>query len=240
MSVRTGAWCRPEEWRARRWWHLCWRMLFCKNSEEIRWRRCGGISRAMADKSTSSKGSTVTAETTAVAAPRGKIHPIVKYGDPVLEKLAATIKKFDAELEQLVDDMFASMYAASGVGLAAPQIGKSMRLTVVDVTGGKNPEAKIVLANPEIIHAEGEVREEEGCLSIPGFRGYVMRPQFVTIRAQNAKGESFEIRGENLLARAFCHEIDHLNGILFLQHLSMLKRDLIRRKIKKLKKQGEW
>jgi peptide deformylase len=174
------------------------------------------------------------------AAPARKIYPIVKYGDPILEKPTAPVKQFDAELEALTEDMFASMYAASGVGLAAPQIGKSMRLTVVDVTGGKNPEAKIVLANPEIIHAEGEVREEEGCLSIPGFRGYVMRPQFVTIRAQNAKGESFEIRGENLLARAFCHEIDHLNGILFLQHLSMLKRDLIKRKIKKLKKQGEW
>ena len=194
----------------------------------------------MADKSTSSKGSTVTAETTAMAAPRGKIHPVVKYGDPVLEKPAATITKFDAELEHLVEDMFASMYAANGVGLAAPQIGKSIRLAVVDVTVGKNPEAKIVLVNPEIIHAEGEVREEEGCLSVPGFRGYVVRPQFVTVRAQNAKGETFEIRGEDLLARAFCHEIDHLNGVLFLQHLSMLKRDLIRRKIKKLKKQGEW
>jgi len=174
------------------------------------------------------------------AVPVRKIYPIVKYGDPILEKPTAPVKKFDAELEALTEDMFASMYAAQGVGLAAPQIGKSLRLTVVDVTGGKNPEAKIVLANPEIIHAEGEVREEEGCLSIPGFRGYVMRPQFVTIRAQNAKGESFEIRGENLLARAFCHEIDHLNGILFLQHLSMLKRDLIKRKIKKLRKQGEW
>src|SRR5712664_259341 len=124
--------------------------------------------------------------------------------------------------------------------LAAPQIGLSLRLTVIDVTGGKNPEAKIVLANPEIIHAEGEVREEEGCLSVPGFRGYVIRPQFVTVKAENAKGESYEIRGENLLARAFCHEIDHLDGILFLQHLSMLKRDLIKRKIKKLRKQGEW
>jgi peptide deformylase len=132
------------------------------------------------------------------------------------------------------------MYAAVGVGLAAPQIGLSLRLAVVDVTGGKNPEAKIVLANPEIIHAEGEKREEEGCLSIPGFRGYVVRPQFVTVRAQNAKGEFFEMRSEDLLARAFCHEIDHLNGVLFIQHLSMLKRDLIRRKIKKLKKQGEW
>jgi peptide deformylase len=194
----------------------------------------------MADKSTSSKGTSVADVSTVVAAPARKIHPIVKYGDPVLEKPAATITKFDAELETLVEDMFASMYAANGVGLAAPQIGKSIRLTVVDVTVGKNPEAKIVLVNPELIHAEGEVREEEGCLSVPGFRGYVVRPQFVTVRAQNAKGETFEIRGENLLARAFCHEIDHLHGILFLTHLSMLKRDLIKRKIKKLRKEGEW
>jgi len=185
---------------------------------------------------------TASAETEKPQAPTvpRKIYPIVKYGDPVLEKPGAPVKKFDAELEELAEDMFASMYAAQGVGLAAPQIGKSMRFAVVDVTAGKNPEAKIVLANPGIIHAEGEVREEEGCLSIPGFRGYVIRPQFVTVKAQNAKGEWFEIRGENMLARAFCHEIDHLNGILFLQHLGMLKRDLIKRKIKKLKKQGEW
>jgi peptide deformylase len=195
----------------------------------------------MPNKSTNSEAASSGAPASVEAtAPARKIYPIVKYGDPILEKPTPPVKKFDAELEELTEDMFASMYAAQGVGLAAPQIGKSMRLTVVDVTGGKNPEAKIVLANPEIIHAEGEVREEEGCLSIPGFRGYVMRPQFVTVRAQNAKGETFEIRGENLLARAFCHEIDHLNGILFLQHLSMLKRDLIRRKIKKMKKQGEW
>lgn len=195
----------------------------------------------MPDKSTSSEAATTPATGSAEPAIAArKIYSIVKYGDPILEKPTATITKFDAALEQLAEDMFASMYAAQGVGLAAPQIGLSLRMTVIDVTTGKNPEAKIVLANPEIIHAEGEVREEEGCLSIPGFRGYVMRPQFVTVRAQNAKGETFEIRGENLLARAFCHEIDHLNGILFLQHLSMLKRDLIRRKIKKLKKQGEW
>jgi len=196
----------------------------------------------MADKSTSSEPVAAVKENTATAtpAPARTIYPIVKYGDPVLEKPGATIKKFDPELEALAEDMFVSMYAAQGVGLAAPQIGKSMRLAVVDVTTGKNPEAKIVLVNPEIIHAEGEAREEEGCLSIPGFRGYVIRPQFVTVRAQNLKGEMFEIRGENLLARAFCHEIDHLNGILFLQHLSMLKRDLIKRKIKKLRKQGEW
>jgi peptide deformylase len=194
----------------------------------------------MADKSTSFEPTTAGKPTETAEAPARKIYSIVKYGDPVLEKPAATVKKFDAELEQLAEDMFASMYASQGVGLAAPQVGKSIRLTVIDVSNGKNPEAKIVLVNPELIHAEGEVREEEGCLSIPGFRGYVVRPQFVTVKAQNVKGEPFEIRGENLLARAFCHEIDHLNGVLFLQHLSMLKRDLIKRKIKKLRKEGEW
>jgi peptide deformylase len=195
----------------------------------------------MPDNSTSSEATAAAATETPLASSASrKIYPIVKYGDPILEKPGVAVKKFDAGLQQLVEDMFASMYAAQGVGLAAPQIGLGLRIAVVDVTGGKNPEAKIVLANPEVIHAEGEVREEEGCLSIPGFRGYVIRPQFVTVKAQNAKGESFEIRGENLLARAFCHEIDHLNGILFLQHLSMLKRDLIRRKIKKLRKKGEW
>src|SRR4029077_10354726 len=105
-------------------------------------------------------------------------YKIVKYGDPILEKPTSPVKDFDAKLEQLTEDMFASMYAAQGVGLAAPQIGLGLRLAGVDVTSGKNPEARIVLANPEVIHFEGEKREEEGCLSIPGFRGYVVRPQF--------------------------------------------------------------
>jgi peptide deformylase len=201
----------------------------------------------MPDKSTTSKSvapdaaetqeSQTIAETPSVLR---KVHPIVKYGDPILEKSTAAVKKFDADFQQLTEDMFASMYAAQGVGLAAPQIGLSLRVAVVDVTGGKNPEGRVVLANPEVIHFEGEKREEEGCLSIPGFRGYVVRPQFVTVKAQDVKGETFEIRGEDLLARAFCHEIDHLNGILFIQHLSMLKRDLIKRKIKKMRKLGEW
>src|SRR6267143_6099972 len=121
----------------------------------------------MPDKSTSSEATQAAAPETVSAA--RKIYPIVKYGDPVLEKSTTPVTKFDAELEQLTEDMFASMNAASGVGLAAPQIGLTLRVAVVDVTGGKNPEAKIVLANPEIIHAEGEKREEEGCLSIPGF-----------------------------------------------------------------------
>jgi peptide deformylase len=110
----------------------------------------------------------------------------------------------------------------------------------VDVTVGKNPEAKIVLANPELTHAEGEQREEEGCLSVPGFRGNVARPQYVTVRAQDATGNTFEMNGEGLLARAFCHEMDHLDGVLFLKHLSLLKRDLIRRRIRKLQKTGQW
>ncbi|MFY9688948.1 MAG: peptide deformylase [Candidatus Acidiferrales bacterium] len=168
------------------------------------------------------------------------IHPIVKYGDPILETPTKRIEKFDEELQALVDDMFESMYAASGVGLAAPQIGSSRRLAVIDVTNGKNPEGRIICANPEIIHAEGEQREEEGCLSVPGFRGHVARPQYVTVRAQDATGKEFEMRSEGLLARAFCHEIDHLDGILFINHLSMLKRDMIKRKIRKLKKAGDW
>jgi peptide deformylase len=168
------------------------------------------------------------------------IHPILKYGAAVLETPTQPVEKFDEQLAALVQDMFESMYAAQGVGLAAPQIGRDVCVAVVDVSVGKNPEAKLVLANPQIVHSEGEQREEEGCLSLPGFRGYVARPQYVTVRAQDAAGTEFEMRGEGLLARAFCHEIDHLHGTLFIMHLSMLKRDLIKRKIRKLKKAGEW
>jgi peptide deformylase len=168
------------------------------------------------------------------------IHPIVRYGDQVLETPTRNVEKFDEELQKLTEDMFESMYAAQGVGLAAPQIGVGLRVAVIDVSNGKNPEARIVCANPEVTHAEGEQREEEGCLSLPGFRGYVARPQYVTIRAQDVNGKEFEMRGEGLLARAFCHEIDHLNGTLFITHLGLLKRDLIKRKIRKLKKDGKW
>jgi len=167
-------------------------------------------------------------------------YPITKFGVAVLESPAKQVEKFDEEFAKLCEDMFESMYVAQGVGLAAPQIGLSKKLAVIDVSVGKNPEAKLVLANPEIIHVEGDQREEEGCLSLPGFRGSVLRPAYVTVRAQNVKGETYEMRGEGLLARAFCHEIDHLNGILFIQHLSMLKRDLIKRRIRKLRKTGEW
>ncbi len=168
------------------------------------------------------------------------IYPITKFGSTVLESPTRTVEKFDDELAKLCEDMFESMYVAQGVGLAATQIGLSKKLAVIDVSVGKTPEAKLVLANPEIIHVEGDQREEEGCLSLPGFRGNVLRPLYVTVRAQNLKGEVYEIRGEGLLARAFCHEIDHLNGILFIQHLSMLKRDLIKRRVRKMRKTGNW
>ena len=168
-------------------------------------------------------------------------YPIVLYGEPVLEKQAETITEFDTpELHKLLDDMFESMYAAKGVGLAAPQIGISKRIAVIDLSVAEDPAQKIVLINPEIIHKEELQTGEEGCLSIPGFREQVTRPLKVRVRAQNAKGETFERSGEELLARAFCHEIDHLNGRLYIAHVSALKRDLIRRKVRKLVKAGEW
>lgn len=166
---------------------------------------------------------------------------IVKYGDPVLETKAKPVTNFGTpELRQLVDDMFETMYANKGIGLAAPQVAVSERLTVIDPSAGEDPNAKLVLINPEILVKEGSQIGEEGCLSIPGFREDVKRAYRVRLRAQNVDGEFFEIDGEELLARAMQHEIDHLDGVLFLSHLSLLKRDLIRRKIRKLVKAGEW
>src|SRR6202042_2878787 len=168
------------------------------------------------------------------------IYPIVKFGDPVLEKRAADVTVFDDELKRVVEDMFESMYAARGVGLAAPQIGISRRVAVVDVTFKEDPDAKLVLINPEIIHKQGRHSQSEGCLSIPDFRENVSRSQVVTIRAQDLTGKVFEKTGDELLARAFQHETDHLNGKLYISHISALKRDLIKRKIRKLVKAGEW
>lgn len=166
---------------------------------------------------------------------------IVKYGDPVLEKPCAPVTDFNSkELQELVDGMFETMYAAKGVGLAAPQVGVSQQLTVIDVSAGEDPTQKLVLINPEIVAKEGSQTGEEGCLSIPGFREDVTRAMKATVRAKNLQGEDIEITGEELLARAMQHEIDHLRGVLFLQHLSPLKRDLIKRKIRKLSKAGEW
>ena len=168
------------------------------------------------------------------------IYPIVKFGDAVLEKPAAIITEFNDELRQLADDMFESMYAAHGVGLAAPQIGIAKRIAVIDVTFKEDPKAKIVLVNPEIVHTGGKQSSSEGCLSLPEFRENVTRPMKVTARAQDLEGKTIEVNGEELLARALLHETDHLNGKLFISHISALKRDLIKRKIRKLMKQGEW
>jgi len=170
-----------------------------------------------------------------------KIYPIVKFPDPILTTPAAPVASFGSpELRQLVEDMFATMKAASGVGLAAPQIGLGQRLTVIDCSGGEDPSQRLVLLNPQVVRKEGKQTGEEGCLSIPGFRADVTRARSVTVRAQNLEGEWFEHSGEELLARAIQHEVDHLNGVLFLAHLSTLKRDLIKRKIRKMQKDGEW
>jgi len=169
------------------------------------------------------------------------VYPIVKMGDPVLEREAADVTEFDTpELHKFLDDMFESMYAAKGVGLAAPQIGVGRKIAVIDVSNGERPEDKLVLINPTIVKVDGKQEGEEGCLSIPGFREQVRRGRSVTVRAQNAKGEVFEKTGEDLLARAFLHETDHLYGRLYITHISALKRDLMKRKIKKLQRAGDW
>jgi peptide deformylase len=169
-----------------------------------------------------------------------RIHEVVKWPDPVLAKPAAVVTVFDAKLKKLVDEMFESMYAAQGIGLAAPQISISQRITVIDVSFKKNPEDKLVLINPEIVEREGKQVEEEGCLSLPDIREKVSRAEWVKVRAQDEAGDWFEVEGTELLARAMQHEIDHLDGVLFIDRLSRLKRDLVIRKIKKLIKNNEW
>ena len=170
----------------------------------------------------------------------GKIHEVVKWPDPVLSRPGEKVTVFDAKLKKLTEEMFESMYAAQGIGLAAPQISISQRITVIDVSFKKNPEEKIVLINPEIVSREGKQLEEEGCLSLPEIREKVSRAAKVKVNAQDVTGEWFEVEGEELLARAMQHEIDHLDGVLFIDRLSRLKRDLVIRKIKKMIKNGEW
>ena len=168
------------------------------------------------------------------------IRAILKYPEPVLSKKTETVTNFGAETRSLVDDMFESMYAAQGIGLAAPQIGVPKRITVIDLSFQKTPEEKITLINPEIVHREGKQLEEEGCLSFPDIRAKVQRAAMVKVRAQNVEGEWFEMEGAELLSRAFQHEIDHLEGVLFIDRISKLKRDLLLHKIRKLIKAGEW
>ena len=168
------------------------------------------------------------------------VYPIVKFPDPILQRPAEPVTVFDEDLKKLVDDMFESMYLAHGIGLAAPQIGIPKRITVIDLSFQKTPEDKIALINPEVVTKEGKIFEEEGCLSLPDIREKVARSAKVKIRAQDVEGNWFEREADELLARAFQHEIDHLDGILFIFRISALKRVFVLRKIRKLQRAGEW
>ena len=191
----------------------------------------------MSDTKTELENATTAATTDADGT---TIHPIVKYPDPVLSKKGAPVTDFGPELAQFVEEMWASMYATHGIGLAAPQIGVSKRITVIDVSFKERPDERLVLINPEIIEREGKQFEEEGCLSLPEIREKVQRAARVKVRAQDVNGEFFEAEGEELLSRAMQHEIDHLDGVLFIDRISPLKRDLVKRRIRKLQKNGEW
>ena len=165
---------------------------------------------------------------------------IVKYPEPVLSQPGEPVTEFNAELKRLIADMFETTYASQGVGLAAPQVGVSKRLTTIDLSMGKDPKEKLVLINPEIISSDGRTYEEEGCLSFPDIREKVVRAAKVRIRAQDETGKWFEMDGDDLLARCFQHEIDHVDGMLFIFRMSALKRDLALRKIRKMQRAGEW
>jgi len=165
---------------------------------------------------------------------------ILKYPEPVLSQPGEPVTEFDAELRQLVADMFETTYASQGIGLAAPQVGVSKRVAVIDLSMGKEPKDKLVLVNPEIIYSADKQYEEEGCLSFPDIREKVVRHAKVRVRAQDERGKWFEMDGEELLARAFQHEIDHLDGVVFLFRMSALKRSLNLRKIRKMQNEGTW
>jgi peptide deformylase len=168
------------------------------------------------------------------------ILPIAKYGDDVLRRATALVTEFDDALQKLIDDMVETMYAAPGVGLAANQVGVSKRLTVIDLSVGKRPHELHVLVNPEIVERLGQQLEEEGCLSIPDFTENVTRPERVKVRFLDRNGQPRELWGEGLMARALCHETDHLNGNLFIDHLRGFKKERILKKIQKLAKAGMW
>jgi peptide deformylase len=168
------------------------------------------------------------------------IRPIVKWGEPVLHAPAAPVERVDASIERLLDDMVDTMYAAPGIGLAAPQIGVGLRVIVIDLSVGERPGQLIKLVNPEFVLTEGAQQHEEGCLSIPGFGGSPTRPARVVVRGLDGEGRPCEMEGTELLARAFCHEIDHIDGLLFVDRLTPLKRDLLKRKLRKKARSGDW
>jgi peptide deformylase len=165
---------------------------------------------------------------------------ICKFGDPVLGTPTQLVEDINDEVRTLVADMIETMYAAPGVGLAATQVGVTLRVAVIDVSVGENPDDLIVMVNPEVIDKSGEITEEEGCLSIPGYTEYVRRPSWARIRALDLDGKEFTKEGEGLLARAFCHETDHLDGKLYIQRLGGIKKSLIEKKIRRSVREGEW
>jgi peptide deformylase len=168
------------------------------------------------------------------------IRPILKYGDSVLHEKARVVDAITPDIDRLVDDMIETMYAAPGVGLAAPQVGVPLRIFVVDVSVGRDPDGLIVMINPEFVERDGVQLEEEGCLSVPGFNATVMRPMRVVVKGLDRHGDDHQHEGSGLLARAFQHEMDHLDGALFVDRLRGIKRDLIVRKIRKLSRAGKW
>lgn len=168
------------------------------------------------------------------------IRPILKWGETVLHAPSAPVAQIDGTTASLVSDMIATMYAAPGIGLAAPQIGVPLRVIVVDLSVGEDKQQLIKLVNPEFVEKEGEQRHEEGCLSVPGFAGSPVRPARVVVKGLDLDGKERVYEGTDLLARAFCHEIDHIDGLLFVDRLSPLKRDLLKRKLRKKAKAGDW
>ena len=168
------------------------------------------------------------------------IRPIVRYGDRTLIQPAHEVEEITPEVVSLIDDMIETMYAAPGIGLAAPQVGVALRIFVVDLSVGRDPKALITFINPTFVERDGVQLEEEGCLSVPGFNATVVRPARAIVKGLNRDGIEHEVRGEGLLARAFQHEMDHLDGRLFVDRLRGIKRDLIVRKIKKLARAGQW
>ncbi|MBM3769689.1 MAG: peptide deformylase [Acidimicrobiia bacterium] len=168
------------------------------------------------------------------------IRPILKYGEAPLHQRAEPVAAITPDIERLIDDMIETMYAAPGVGLAAPQVGVSVRIFVVDLSVGRERDGLMTFVNPEFVERDGMQLEEEGCLSVPGFNATVVRPARAVVKALNRHGESFEKEGTELLARAFQHEMDHLDGTLFVDRLRGIKRDLIVTKIRKLTRAGKW
>jgi peptide deformylase len=168
------------------------------------------------------------------------IRPILKYGDAVLHEKARPVDAVTPDVERLIDDMIETMYAAPGVGLAATQVGVPLRIFVVDISVGRDPKGLIVMVNPEFVDRDGMQLEEEGCLSVPGFNATVVRPSHVVLKGLDRSGTAQQIEGSGLLARAFQHEMDHLDGTLFVDRLRGIKRDLIVRKIRKLTRAGKW